>query len=41
MDNRDIEMIMQETGCSYDVVVRAMNATDNNTMSTIMALLEI
>ena len=39
MDHRDIEMIMQQTGCNYDLVMRAMDATDNNAMSTIMALL--
>ena len=39
MDNRDIEMIMQQTGCNYDIVMRAIDATDNNAMSTIMALL--
>ena len=39
MDHRDIEMIMQQTGCNYDLVLRAMDATDNNAMSTIMALL--
>ena len=39
MDQRDIEIVMQQTGCNYDIVMRAMEATDNNAMSTIMALL--